>query len=284
MKQAEDSCTGIREKVDARIGQAFANRASEQVNEAARYVMSGGGHRWRAIIAVLSGRMFPASSPRAVLQLAAAIELFHAASLVLDDLPSMDNASLRRGQPCVHTCHPSWVVDMLPSYLLTLGYEMLLTLPQVDAQQCNLVARRASEIAQKMTRGQELDIDPETSDFQALHDCHRLKTGLLYGFAASAPAALAEAPGKTVSGLQQFGLLLGLLYQLDDDCTDFRSDPVLTGKDGGDGPPAALDSLPREAISQLAEDLHRDAERQLSLLPVDTSSLSNLLPALTVRR
>jgi len=284
MEATDDSFAGIRRGVNLQIRQVLADRTSELVNTAARYVAEPGGHRWRAIVANLSGRMFPNENPDTLPRLGVAIELFHTASLVLDDLPSMDNASIRRDQPCVHTCFPRWTVDLLPSYLITLGYELLLTLPGVESRYVNSVARRAADVAQSMTRGQELDIAPDRRDLMALKECHRLKTGMLYGFAACAPAMLAGAPEEIVETLERFGIRLGLLYQLDDDRSDFDDDPILTGKDGGNGPPDALAALPRDAIFQLRDELHHDAERQLDLLPFDTRSLGNLLATLSVRQ
>src|SRR5438105_12806009 len=90
----------VRSAVEIYLEVAFDDRPLTDVREAARYSVLGGGRRWRAITTVAAGQIFDTDALGVTLPLACAVELAHAASLVLDDLPSMDNAKVRRGKPC----------------------------------------------------------------------------------------------------------------------------------------------------------------------------------------
>src|SRR5215475_5796524 len=92
---------------DCLIG-AFSSCHDTEVCRVAKYAVLGGGHRWRGLVVVAVGRLFAPEASDAFLPLGAAFEMAHAASLVLDDLPSMDNARLRRGKPCAHLAFPTW--------------------------------------------------------------------------------------------------------------------------------------------------------------------------------
>jgi geranylgeranyl pyrophosphate synthase len=72
----------------------------------------GGGHCWRALVAVAAGKIFRDDAFKRVLPAACGVELSQAASLVLDDLPSMNDACVRRGKPCTHRAFPAWAADM----------------------------------------------------------------------------------------------------------------------------------------------------------------------------
>jgi geranylgeranyl diphosphate synthase type II len=92
----------VRGAVEGYLVSAFDMYPPTEVREAARYAALGGGHCWRAIVTVAAGRIFCDDALDVTLPGACGMELAHAASLVLDDLPSMDNAEVRRGKPCTH--------------------------------------------------------------------------------------------------------------------------------------------------------------------------------------
>ena len=101
----------VRGAVEDFLQRVFADVPATEVANAARYAVLGGGHRWRALVAVAAGRIFRDDAMHLVLPAACGVELAHAASLVLDDLPSMDDACLRRGKPCTHRAFPRWAAD-----------------------------------------------------------------------------------------------------------------------------------------------------------------------------
>jgi geranylgeranyl pyrophosphate synthase len=88
----------LRRAVEDFLTQLFAKAPDTDVARAAGYAVLGSGHRWRALVAVAAGKIFRDDSLRLVLPAACGVELAHGASLVLDDLPSMDDAAIRRGK------------------------------------------------------------------------------------------------------------------------------------------------------------------------------------------
>ena len=82
--------------------------------------------RWRALVAVAAGTVFRDDALQLVLPAACGVELAHAASLVLDDLPSMDDACVRRGKPCTHRAFLGWAAHMAPVFMVTLPYQISL--------------------------------------------------------------------------------------------------------------------------------------------------------------
>lgn len=113
------------------LQEVFADVPATEVAKAARYAALGGGHRWRALVAVAAGKIFRDDALELVLPAACGVELAHAASLVLDDLPSMDDASVRRGKPCTHRVFPDWATEMAPVFMVTLAYQISLDNPSV---------------------------------------------------------------------------------------------------------------------------------------------------------
>src|SRR5512139_17052 len=140
---------------------AFGRHPASEVRAAAQYAALGGGHRWRGVVAVAAGRIFRTDALDIVLPAACGVELAHAASLVLDDLPSMDDAQLRRGKPCTHRMFPSWAVDMTPVYLLTMAYQVSLDNPRVSADRRVSAALELSAAGMHMIAGQVKDMKQE---------------------------------------------------------------------------------------------------------------------------
>lgn len=213
-----------------RIGQTleavFAARPQTEVLRAARYVTQGAGHRWRGLMAAAAGSIFRADAEECALPLAAALEMMHAASLVLDDLPSMDNAQTRRGKPCVHLVFPRWVVDMLPAFLVNLAYHVATDNPQVP-EECRIRSLLLlGEMGTGLARGQELDLalaQASVSD-AALLECCALKSGSLFAAALAGGGLLCGAGPSDAAALRETGLKLGQAYQILDDIADGREE------------------------------------------------------------
>lgn len=218
------------EAMRGRIGQTleavFAARPQTEVLRAARYVTQGAGHRWRGLMAAAAGSIFRADAEEWVLPLAAALEMMHAASLVLDDLPSMDNAQTRRGKPCVHLVFPRWVVDMLPPFLVNLAYRVATENSQVP-EECRIRALRLlGEMGERLARGQELDLALAQASVSAaaLLECYALKSGSLFAAALAGGGLLCGAGPSDAAALRETGLKLGQAYQILDDLADGREE------------------------------------------------------------
>lgn len=221
-EQFEAFTRQVREQVENHLERTCSSLADTEVSRAAKYVVLGGGNRWRALMTIAAGQIFHADALSIALPGACSVELAHAASLVLDDLPSMDNAELRRGKPCVHMVYSSWVVDMLPTFLVTLAYQIGLDNPLATYERRVAAVLELGLTGLRMVEGQEWDLtQPQNgSAEECLLECYRRKSGALYGSAAKAGAILCGATDAEADLLGSFGMSLGLSYQFLDDVAD----------------------------------------------------------------
>ena len=226
----------VRGAVEDYLVSAFDMYPPTEVREAARYAALGGRHRWRAIVAVAAGRIFRDDALDVTLPGACGVELAHAASLVLDDLPSMDNAEVRRGKRCTHLVFPQWAVDMAPVFLVTIAYQISLDNPRACEQRRVSAALALSSAGLGMIAGQTEDIRQEHASEKAdsrLLECYQLKSGVLYAAAAKAGAILCGASEHEAQSIHAAGLNLGLSYQMLDDVADVVAGVPEVGKNSG---------------------------------------------------
>lgn len=226
----------VRAAVEEFLDIAFRDCPQSEVRDCARYVALGGGHRWRAIVAVAAGRIFDDDALVIGLPGACGVELAHAASLVLDDLPSMDDAEIRRGKPCAHLVFPRWAVDMTPIFLVTMAYAVSLANSRVSEDRRVKAALLLSAAGQSMIAGQAKDVLQDYSSEspeQRLIECYELKSGVLYAAAAQAGAILCGARDDEAERVAVAGLNLGLSYQLMDDVADVVAGVDEVGKKPG---------------------------------------------------
>ena len=215
-------CAEMRGHIEQALAGVFAARPPTEVVRAARYVTQGGGHRWRGLLAVAAGAIFRSDAETCVLPLAVALEMMHAASLVLDDLPSMDNAATRRGKACVHLVFPGWVTDLLPAYLVNLAYHVAAENPAVSAE-CRVRALTLlGEMGEDLARGQEQDLALARAGVSeaALLECYALKSGSLFAAPLAGGALVCGAGDTEAQALRDAGLRLGQAYQILDDIAD----------------------------------------------------------------
>ena len=258
----------VREAVGSFLAEKFASYPATDVQAAAQYAVMGGGHRWRPIVAVAAGRIFDDDALPAVLPGACGVELAHAASLVLDDLPSMDDAQLRRGKTSTHLAFPSWAVDMTPVFLITMAYDISLDNKLVSAERRVLAALELSRAGMAMITGQSQDVlqvndgDPSA----AMLDCYMNKSGILYGAAAKAGAILCGADAVDAELLRQAGELLGLSMQFIDDVADVDANVDEVGKEPGKDVAkyTAIDWLGIEGTRSKSEEFQDEALTLLS--------------------
>jgi geranylgeranyl diphosphate synthase, type II len=260
----------MRGQIELRLEKAFSSHAQTELLRAARYATQGAGHRWRGLLAVASGAIFRADAEQVVLPLAAALEMMHAASLSLDDLPSMDNAQIRRGQPCVHLVFPKWVVDLLPAFLVNLAYHVAAENPSVS-EQCRVRSLLLlGEMGVRLAQGQELDLALAKASVSeaALLDCYALKSGSLFAAALAGGALLCGAGESDALQLREAGLKLGQAYQLLDDIADGREES---------GRCTALSLLGPVAARARAEQLLAEVAQTLGCLGSATGRLQGML-------
>lgn len=224
----------VRDAVEVFLEKEFSGYPDSEVCRAARYAVLGGGHRWRPIVAVAAGEIFSADALEIGLPGACGAELAHAASLVLDDLPSMDNADIRRGKPATHRVFPGWAIDLTPAFLITMAYEISLANERVAEERRVPAARELSRAGLRMILGQVADIRQDHgSDEARLLEFYKLKSGSLYAASGKAGAILCGANQPEASTVYEACMCLGLSYQLMDDVADVVADVKDVGKKSG---------------------------------------------------
>jgi farnesyl diphosphate synthase len=208
-----------------------------RVYEAMRYSALAPGKRLRPFLVLAGARLFGIARPCA-LQVAAAIEMVHAYSLVHDDLPAMDDSDLRRGRPTCHKEFDEATAVLAGDGLLTAAFEVLAH-PDTHndpAVRCELVAALAVAAgAAGMVGGQMIDLIAERQalDIGAITRLQRMKTGALIAFACEAGAILAKAPTEPRIALRGYAHDLGLAFQIADDLLDIEGSAAETGKPVG---------------------------------------------------
>jgi farnesyl diphosphate synthase len=208
-----------------------------RVYEAMRYAALAPGKRMRPFFVLAGAELFGVPQNRA-LQVAAAIEMVHAYSMVHDDLPAMDDSDLRRGRPTCHKEFDDATAVLAGDGLLTAAFGVLAGADthHDPGVRCELVASLAAAAGQAgMVGGQMIDLIAERRplDIGAITRLQRMKTGALIAFSCAAGAILAKAPAEARAALHGYAHDLGLAYQIADDLLDVEGSPDEIGKPVG---------------------------------------------------
>lgn len=228
--------TGLTDALIERL-LAVPSGLEARVYEAMRYSALAPGKRLRPLLVLAGARLFGVAR-RSALQVAAAIEMVHAYSLIHDDLPAMDDSDLRRGRPTCHKEFDEATAVLAGDGLLTLAFEVLAH-PDTHgdpAVRVELVAALAGAAgAAGMVGGQMIDLIAERRplDIGAITRLQRMKTGALIAFACEAGAILGKAAGELRTALRFYAHDLGLAFQIADDLLDVEGSPAETGKPVG---------------------------------------------------
>lgn len=197
--------------------------------EAMRYSVFAGGKRLRPVLCIAACEACGGTAEQA-LTAACALELLHTSTLIHDDLPAMDDDTLRRGQPTCHIQFNEAVAILAGDALLGLSFEILTPLPNGT----RLVQELTRSIG-KVIAGQTEDLDAEgrTPDKTTVDFIHRHKTAALIRTACIMGGICAGADSKTLTKLTEYGENSGLAFQLIDDLLDETSTEEELGKDIG---------------------------------------------------
>jgi farnesyl diphosphate synthase len=209
----------------------------DRLMAAIRHGVLNGGKRLRPFLVIESAALFGAN-PQSAIRVAAALECVHCYSLIHDDLPSMDNDDLRRGQPTVHKAFDEAAAILAGDGLLTLAFGTLADdatdLPDRTKLELVSALSRAAGIG-GMVGGQALDLEAEVKapDEAGIIRLQAMKTGALLRFACAAGPVIAGAPLDDRQRLAEFGSAVGLAFQLADDLLDHTSNALTLGKAAG---------------------------------------------------
>ncbi|TPW30744.1 polyprenyl synthetase family protein [Pararhizobium mangrovi] len=244
-----DRIASTAAEVGDRLAELLADRRGEtegaptHLMAAIRHGALNGGKRIRPFLVLETARLFRADR-EAAMRVALALECVHCYSLVHDDLPAMDDDTLRRGQPTVHVAHGEAQAILAGDGLQTLAFEIVANartrLPaEVKVALVAALAHAAGPAG--MAGGQALDLasEHETRDEAAILRLQGMKTGALLTFACEAGAIIAGTGEDDRERMAAFGRTIGIAFQLADDLLDVTADTKAmgkaTGKDAGRG-------------------------------------------------
>jgi geranylgeranyl diphosphate synthase type II len=208
------------------------NKEPKNLYEPIDYILSLGGKRMRPVLTLMTAEVFKADYKKA-LPAAMAVEVFHNFSLVHDDI--MDDAPLRRGE---QTVHEKWNINtgiLSGDAMLILAYQYF---EQYEPIVFRDLAKLFSKTALEVCEGQQWDVDFETRKDVTIPEYLKMieyKTAVLVAAAMKMGAIIANASDQNAGLIYDFGLNLGLAFQLQDDYLDAFGDPETFGKQvGGD--------------------------------------------------
>jgi geranylgeranyl pyrophosphate synthase len=259
----------VRAAVDARLPALLAadGAARDELDPlpaAARDALLSPGKRVRPALVVLAGDLFGAPRPRLV-DAGCAIEMVHAASLVLDDLPAMDDASLRRGRPALHVAHGEGNAILAAVTLLARAFGALAE-AGLGPRQGGVPASAALDLVSRLAdasglaglaSGQALDLATTEAEatFDRLETIHARKTGALFVASAEFGAVLGGAREKELGAVRSYARNVGLAFQIVDDLLE-DAPAAETGKRARRAPsPTFVRHVGRDGARALVSDL-----------------------------
>lgn len=261
----------VEERLDSLVSEE--NVAYKILFEAARYSLLSGGKRLRPLLLIATAEMFGADIEKS-LDSACAIEMLHTYSMIHDDLPCMDDDDFRRGKPSLHKAFTEAHAVLAGDFLLTRAFEVIGNDSHLeDFQKVELISLLASRSGSRgMIGGQVMDIDAEgkaisLADLQLIHN---LKTGALIAAALEMGAIVAKASTKDKEIVGQFGLSIGLAFQIVDDILDVTSSEQKHGKE------LSSDKINNKTTYATAMDIEIARDKALKLIEEAKLNLSSL--------
>ena len=274
--------------IQARINQ-FLEEQLNQVDtqpaplaDAMKYALLLGGKRIRPFLVYATGRMLGASMNQ-LDYVAAAIEAVHAYSLIHDDLPAMDNDSLRRGEPTCHIAFDEATAILAGDALQAFAFETLANATALSAEQKVRLVHALSHAAgaQGMCLGQSLDLISEhksvsLTELERIHNSKTaalLSAALIMGFICSPRYSDKQLEQQ----LARYGAAIGLAFQVQDDILDIEGESSVLGKTVGADLASDKSTYPKllglDGAKQKAQDLYQIALSELYRIPFNSFAL-----------
>jgi geranylgeranyl diphosphate synthase type II len=212
-----------RPLIDAQLDEMLKPARPSPVIEAMRYSVLGSGKRIRPLL-TLAVTDFLGAQPAGALQVACALEMIHAASLILDDLPCMDNDRERRDRLSTHAAYGEDLAILAAVSLLMQSQCVLASHPSLSPElRVRLIQLMGETIGPHgLSLGQYIDLSSKTqpASLAAITQIHHLKTGVLFVAAARSACMLCSASPEQEESVVRFTTNLGLAFQLKDDLAD----------------------------------------------------------------
>ena len=236
MSDFKELASNSNKWIEDSLPNVFGNDLKDDITvKASLYSLLAGGKRIRPCLMYYSAIMLGADLTR-VLPFAVSLEMIHTYSLIHDDLPSMDNDDLRRGNPTCHKVFGEGIALLAGDNLLNRSFELIFE----EIVKDNSLAEAGSVMARLsgingMIGGQSIDLASEGTEIpiETLYELQRKKTGALLEAAITMPCYICGKTGEELELLKKLSNHVGLAFQIKDDILDVESNSVELGKSTG---------------------------------------------------
>lgn len=287
----KERMTELAARMDARLAELFRVKEPKLLWDSMYYSVKAGGKRLRPVLNFLAAELIGAD-PAETLDIACAIEMIHTYSLIHDDLPALDNDTLRRGNPTNHVVYGEAQAILAGDGLLSYAFEtMLANAMKYDAKRhLRAVSRVAAAAgAHGMVAGQVLDVALEgkgvTED--QLTFIHNHKTADMIVGALLSGLELGDPTAEQLAAVERYGRGIGLVFQIVDDVLDVIADESLgktTGKDAAAAKTTYASKYGIEGAMKLAEEENEKAKAALDIFGSAADELKELADLMLKRR
>ena len=227
------SIAEVKSMVEDRIKRALTHTSHERLSNAMMHLIEGGGKRMRATLPWLVAKAV-GDTHSGILDVGAAIETIHNFTLVHDDI--MDDDNIRRGRPAVHVEYGLPTAINAGDAMLAIAFEAMAVAEGIENEQLPFLVKRIGRMVRRVSEGQQLDIEFEdrlaVSEDEYL-EMIRGKTAVMFLTCAEVGAHLAGADEEVIACMHDWGLAVGMCFQLMDDLIDVLSDSETLGKPSG---------------------------------------------------
>jgi geranylgeranyl diphosphate synthase type II len=272
------------------------------VGDAMRYSLFAGGKRLRPILTIAAAEAIDSRAGDLAMPAACAIEMIHTYSLIHDDLPAMDNDTLRRGRPTLHVVYGDGIAILAGDGLHAEAFTLLAREPAGDDPALGArklrVLRTIGDAAGPlgMVGGQTIDLQAAGQapghaialDADGLREMHARKTGAMIRASAASGAVMAGADDRTIAAIDDYAAEIGLAFQIIDDILDVEGDPASLGKTTGKDAAGAKPTYPAlfglERSRQLAADCLARAHAALAAARLGPSRLGAIAEWVVTRK
>ncbi|MDC0903068.1 polyprenyl synthetase family protein [Pelagibacteraceae bacterium] len=272
-------------KIDAFLINYLKKQENSLLINPMKYGIISGGKKIRSTIIFDAGKIFNLNKKK-LINICASVECIHSYSLIHDDLPCMDNDSIRRGKPSTHIKFGEASAVLAGNSLLTLAFEIIadknyLINPNLKNKIIRSLAYCSGHTG--IAGGQELDLKFENKkkNLRQIIDMQKKKTGKLFNFCLYAAAVMAKKKDKEIKLFSKLGEDIGLLFQFADDFLDIKGSKKLVGKpikkDKKKGKSTLINLMGYEKAYKYANSLKRNILLKLKKHGKNAKDLTNTI-------
>ncbi|MBU5482937.1 polyprenyl synthetase family protein [Clostridium sp. MSJ-11] len=275
----------LKEDIDRWLSDYFNNKGNfnKTIYESMRYSLEVGGKRIRPILMILTYSLYK-DNYEEILPCACALEMIHTYSLIHDDLPCMDNDSLRRGKPTNHIVFGEAMALLAGDGLLNEAFNIILNEALVKGEtwlKAGSIIGKSSGV-EGMIGGQVVDIlsTNKAATEEELYYIHNKKTGELIKGAILSGAVLGKAEERELNILKEYGEKLGLAFQIKDDILDIVGNTATLGKsvnkDSDQNKTTFIKIYGLDKCKEMMNSITEECIALLNNINADTTNLKNL--------